>query len=299
MALFGLLWLLRLRAQVNPAAASAASAGPRCTCVSSCGESCDNCAISCSDGSPTDLIAHEPPLHQRHDAPLFSPLLPPPVPFADIDAGIPPPPPPPSSASAARHRRSLQNINSATLPAHPKSYFSSLATVHAVQSQLSHSVHNISTDVQCTCPVPASVGVASRRLNSVRFLDDPLGYYSAANKERAESWNYPSVLTTLSRNRSRISKQNRGIFLFYFFTVPPPLPLLPEFAYILAYFFFSHFSIFKSIFKCFKSIFKCFKSIFNCLKSIFSDLRSIFKCFKSISKCFKSISNDFNHISLN
>lgn len=161
MALFGLLWLMRIRAEVRK----------------------DKRKRSNHPGLDEHLLG----------------LLPPPVSFADskhsiiqqeedvIDDVIPPPPPPPlrqnvqiHRSSSSIHRDSFQHY-----PSQQQRFF------QQAQS-FSRSAQNLPlSTLECTCPL--STGRPIRR-PAVRFCDDPFGFYSARG---AQSWNY----STLPRSR--------------------------------------------------------------------------------------------------
>ena len=137
------------------------------------------------------------------------PLIPPPVSFADsaslefnkLPEDIPPPPPPP--------RIRLQPLDESsprfTAGIRPPLNDAAPWPLQRMQAQqFSHSDHDIPLRMeQCTCP-----DLMVRR-PCVRFRDDPHGVYSARRQRyeaAAESWNYPSVVTTFPRNRT--SKSN-------------------------------------------------------------------------------------------
>ena len=181
MALFGLLWLLRIRSDVRKHPAD-----EKCDACGMC-QTCD--AADVDDGHPMVVDRRYSGSSEHKET---KSLLPPPITFADrafsVDAEIPPPPPPPLLSLS---RRSLQSIHVHCTPpigGHRPMY----------TTPLSRSVHNIphESQIQCTCPIARSV-----RRPCVRFRDDPLGYHSVRGPN-AESWNYPSVITTLPRNRS-------------------------------------------------------------------------------------------------
>lgn len=163
MALFGLLWLMRLRSDARrvppmgrtaPGAAAAPVAG-----VSAAAAAATACHLCPYGDSPS----------VSPDA--GSPLLPPPTRFADDD--IPPPPPPPVM------RRRLHHHHHRAPSPPPRS----------------RSVYNLPTSVErCTCP-----SVARQPLRPcVRFHDER----PSVHRPPAESWNLASILTTLPRNRS-------------------------------------------------------------------------------------------------
>ena len=168
MALFGLLWLMRIRAEVRR-----------------------DKRKRCQSGR----------LLEEHL------LLPPPVSFADPkhsvavaaddddddDDGIPPPPPPPLRQNVQIHRSS-----SIREGLHYRS--SALFERPAAQSR---SAQNI--PLECTCPLGGGRPI---RRPAVRFCDDPFGFYSA--RGGGQSWNYPSVVSTLPRARPTTSRSAHG-----------------------------------------------------------------------------------------
>jgi hypothetical protein len=172
MALFGLLWLMRIRAEVRKDKRKRSSNHP---------------------GLDEHLL-----------------LLPPPVSFADSkqqqqqqlqdeedvvdDDVIPPPPPPPlrqnvqiHRSSSSIHRDSFQRFQQHyPISQQPPRFF------QQAQS-FSRSAQNLPlSTLECTCPTGG--GRPAVRRPAVRFCDDPFGFYSARG---AQSWNY----STLPRNR--------------------------------------------------------------------------------------------------
>lgn len=178
MALFGLLWLMRIRAEVRK------DKRKRC-----------------------NVRQHqEVDEQQQHQHPHLL-LLPPPVSFADrnysnhvvsveaddnnsslLDDVIPPPPPPPLRQNVQIHRSSSIRDNLD----YPAGF-----VVRPAQS-FSRSAQNL--PLECTCP---GAGRPIRR-PAVRFCDDPFGFYSAGGNSPSgvgQSWNYSSVVSTLPRVR--------------------------------------------------------------------------------------------------
>lgn len=158
MALFGLLWLMRIRVEVKKEKRNRRNSQRR----------------------------------RRRSSPSLkepSELLPVPIPFADdvtdalpVDPSIPIPPPPPVAA----RQRALIHLHQRA-----DSYYS----LRNQQKYLSRSAQNIS--VECTCPSVVSRPHHSKSSLHVRFQDDPFGFHSG----RGSSWDYPSVLSTLPRQR--------------------------------------------------------------------------------------------------
>ena len=162
MALFGLLWVMRIRAEVRKDKRRQVAPHAKSACLR----------------EPAEV------------------LLPPPVSFADPsaakltladdeDESIPPPPPPPRLSAADVHRSGSVRLRASML------------------RPVSRSAHNLT--LECTCPVGRAT--TARRATCVRFRDDPFGFYSA----RGQSWNYPSVVSTLPRNRSLRRCDNRPL----------------------------------------------------------------------------------------
>ena len=161
MALFGLLWLMRIRAEVKR-------------------KDKRNRRQCHQDEADQDLV------------------LPPPVSFADrrlipIDDtdDIPPPPPPPPLRQLAQIHRSA-SIHDDLVRYRER--------FRPTAQSLSRSAQNLR--IECTCPLGSSSSSRSvaRSRPSVRFRDDPFGFYSA--RGACQSWNYPSVVSTLTRART-------------------------------------------------------------------------------------------------
>lgn len=172
MALFGLLWAMRIRAEVRKDKCRE-RATPRVS----------------SNEKRRGVVAQDGGV-----------VLPPPVSFAnggaverdaDADVAIPPPPPPPASARLAEIHRSasVRRARAAEAP------------LRTALRHPSRSAQNLT--LECTCPRRSAS--ASRRAACVRFCDDPFGFYSA----RGQSWNYPSVVSTLPRRHAAFAAASR------------------------------------------------------------------------------------------
>ena len=178
MALFGLLWLMRVRQAIRK----------------------DNQRTESSDGGGCD------PAGRALEAGILPllPLIPPPISFADsasfefnkLPEDIPPPPPPPRVRIRPFDEPSPRLASGIRTPLDDPALWPIL---RMQAQQFSHSDHDIPRRMeQCTCP-----NLMLRR-PCVRFRDDPQGMYSARRQRyeaAAESWNYPSVVTTFPRNR--------------------------------------------------------------------------------------------------
>lgn len=165
MALFGLLWVMRIRAEVRKDKRNG-PARPR-----------------------------------RPNHPVET-VLPPPVSFADTDSPspaaeetIPPPPPPPS---IIRRRQQQQQQKALIHRSASRDRLFDYDRSRPLESrQQSRSAQNL--PLECTCPTAFIVRPQQR----VRFRDDPFGLQSArpAGKMYSNSWDYPSVISTLPRQR--------------------------------------------------------------------------------------------------
>jgi len=139
MALFGLLWVLRVRSQFRK-------------------EKRKKHAIPCVIAP---VVCHPPPPSDSTATTTTTAaiVLPPPVNFADDDDdddnNIPPPPPPPNCSNSLNRMRMRRNH---------------------LQSQ-SRSVHSL--PIECTCPITPDNNAFRRGPAVVRFRDDPLGIRSA------------------------------------------------------------------------------------------------------------------------
>lgn len=194
MALFGLLWLMRVRAEVRKERRKRMRQlqQPVINSLSSA----PVVGIMRNNKDPSIPNDH----HHHHGI-----LLPPPDPFADPAAAlllrrrstedisfIPPPPPPPLIHRTASRDGADWAAAGRRRPPSSASFFPSAAVAQ------SRSAQNI--PLECTCPVL----VMPRRPPFVRFRDDPLGFQSA----RGLSWHYPSVVSTLPRNRRQQQQQH-------------------------------------------------------------------------------------------
>lgn len=175
MALFGLLWLMRIRAEVRK------DKRKRCS---------------------------QSGLDEQHL------LLPPPVSFADarrhsiinaevddallldaLDASIPPPPPPPLRQNVQIHRSSSirEGLHQHQQQQQQQHYPAGEFFRHQPAAQsFSRSAQNL--PLECTCPTGRPI-----RRQAVRFCDDPFGFYSARG---AQSWNYSTLPRTRPNSRS-------------------------------------------------------------------------------------------------
>ena len=176
MALFGLLWLMRIRAEVRKDKRK---------------------QQRCSSQSGGCLDQEDP----------FQQLLPPPVSFADsgrrrhsADDDIPPPPPPPLAQIHRRSSSIREGLNHRTYPS-SDGFFRPAAA-----QSFSRSAQNL--PLECTCPTGRPV----IRQPAVRFCDDPLGFYSA--RRRAANWNY-STLPLQRGRQANCSRSAHGYSPFF------------------------------------------------------------------------------------
>lgn len=163
MALFGLLWLMRIRAEVRK------DKRKRC------------------QHQEVDLLLPPPVLFAdpKYRAVATSSLD---DDSCGLDDNIPPPPPPPLRQNVQIHRSSSIRDG---LHYPVRSGF----VIRPIAAQsFSRSAQNI--PLECTCP---GAGRTIRR-PAVRFCDDPFGFYSARSG-LGQSWNYSSVVSTLPRAR--------------------------------------------------------------------------------------------------